>query len=97
MPGYGERLGSSVKPRASSLLIACNRCSSRSRPPESQSSMSTAWISVSTLRSPIGAHTIGKISLPSARACCSSAKHHFDAIQFGVIARMTAWQRDSSS
>ena len=54
-------------------------------------------ISGKTTRSPRGLQTIGKMSLPSARAWDSSTKHHFAVSQFGVSTRMTAWQRDNSS
>jgi hypothetical protein len=53
-----------------------------------QSCRSTAWISGRTTRSPSGLQMIGKMTLPRARACVSSAKHHFEATQFGVSTRM---------
>ena len=34
--------------------------------------------------SPVGVSITGKIALPSARAWVNSAKHHFEASQFGV-------------
>ena len=77
--------------------MALSRWSSRSSPPAFQSTRSTACTSGSTKRSPSGAHSTGRITLPSARACASSIRHQVEASQFGVSTRMTAWQRASSS
>ena len=46
--------------------------------------------------SPVGATIAGKIALPSARAWVNSAKHHFEASQFGVWMMMTAWDFSTS-